>query len=406
MKLRYILISAMVATLGMNAEEKAVNGLTPEANEMRGGDRLTRVDVPFSEKMISDTLNMWDFSGLQLKDTETVTNYNVFDKNRVVENENRENRLYHLDSISRNLTRHYRGGLDIRYFLWEKTHYPIMCGSVRQDKFFGEGRLGGLSYIKNAGFSSVSADMTGDMITPDGDSIADVLRVRYHRSGTTHITNDFSRSFTATRDSALFSNDSIRHWLVCDSVTHTIDKWQWYARGYRYPIMEMRKYKTYYYGVPSDSIVMGLYYPLETQIAEIENDTTNEYYRENEAEGYKLPVGRGSANGNNSRNTRNSGAGDETLAESLGKTVASCDVYPTKVTDSTTATCMLQESADVSVSLYGANGILLWIHEETLSAGTHDIRSPMGDLPTGVYVVNVIIGNTSFLHKVIKTDTF
>ncbi len=405
MKLRYILISAMIATtIGLNAEENPVNGVTLEANGMRAGDRLTRTDVTFSEKMISDTLNIWDFSGLQMKDTETETLYNAFDKNRIVENENGENRLYFLDNISSNLTRHYRGGLDIKYQLWEKTHYPIMCGSVRQDKFFGEGRLGGLSYIKNAGFSSVSAGMTGTMITPYGDTIPDVLRVRYHRSGTTHITTDFSRSFTATRDSALFSNDSICHWLVNDSITHTIDKWQWYARGYRYPIMEMRKYKTYHYGIPSDSILMSLYYPLEMQIAEIEKDAINEYYRENHAEGYKLPAGHSFASGNSSRNTKNNGAGNGvgSIADTFGKTMASCNVYPTKVTESTTATCMLQEPAEVSVSIYGANGILLWVLSETMSAGTYDIRCPMGDLPEGVYIVNVIIGNTPFVHRIVK----
>ncbi|MBQ7941328.1 MAG: hypothetical protein IJ328_02835 [Muribaculaceae bacterium] len=405
MELRYILISVMIAiTCGINAEENTINGVTLEANGMRAGDRLTRINTAFSHQLTSNTLDTWDFSVLQLKDDETVTNYNAFDENRVVENENNENRLYHIDSIGLHLTRHYRGGLDIKYQLWEKIHYPIMCGSVRQDKFFGEGRLGGLSYIKNAGFSSMSADKTGDMITPDGDTIPNVVRVRYHRSGTTHITNDFSSSFTATRDSALFSNDSIRHWLSSDSITHTIDKWQWYARGYRYPIMEMRKYKTYHYGVPSDSVLMSLYYPLEMQIAEIENDLINEYYRENGIEGYKLPAGQGFANGNNSRNTKNNGTGNNpgSIADSFGKTMAACNVSPTKVTESTTVTCILQEPAEVSTSLYGSNGILLWFQSESMTAGTHDVICPMNELPAGVYVINTVIGYSRFVHRIVK----
>lgn len=400
MKLRYILFSAMIATtIGMNAEDIPINGLTIDANGMRSGDKLTRVNLSYSDKMTSDTLSIWDFSKISLKDGETITNYHNFDTDIVLENENKESRLYGISKSGTQLLRHYRGGLDVKYKLSEKLHYPIMCGSIRQDKFFGEGQLANYSYIKNAGFSIARIDLTGDLITPDGDTLSNVARFHYHRSATTHITDNFRQSFTITQDSSLFSNDSICCWLANDSVTHSIDKWMWYARGYRYPIIEMRKYKTYLNGVPNDSIIIGLYYPIKTQIEEIENDSINEYYRENVVEGYKLPVGYSFVNGNNSRNSENGGG---TLAESLGKTSDSCNVYPTKVTDSTTATCMLQETTEVSVSLYGANGILLWIYEATMTTGTHNICCPMGNLPSGVYVVNIVIGNSRFTHRVIK----
>ena len=393
-----------------NAEIIPVNGLTQYANGMRAGDRLSREMLAFSPRMLTDTLKTWDFSQVISQDTIRVTHYNKYDENHVVENENGENRLYRLDSIGRKLTRHYRGGMDIKYAITEDVDYPIMCGGFRQGKFFGEGKLGSLAYIKNAGFSSVSANKVGNMITPDGDTIPDVLRLRYHRSGTTHIDGSFRKSFIETRDSALFSTDSICHWLATDSVTHSIDKWQWYARGYRYPIIEMRSAKTYYYGVACDSIQETYYYPISLQQAEVGNDTINEYYRNHkEIAGYVMPVnnygGRGTyGSGVGTGNSQDKDNGiDNGIAGSLSEKAAECTITPTYTTGDVTAWCLLHTPENVSVSIYSASGVLMWISEEYLNTGTHEINCPTGVLNDGVYIVSVVIGNQPFAQRILKS---
>lgn len=398
MKLRYILLGAMIATtIGLKGEDRPVNGLTIDANGIRSGDKLTRVNLNYSDNITSDTLSIWDFSKISIKDSETITNYHNYDKSIVLENENKESRLYSISKSGTQLLRHYRGGLDVKYKLPEKLHYPIMCGSIRQDKFFGEGDLANTSYIKNAGFSIAKIDLTGDLITPDGDTLSNVVRFRYHRSATTHITDNFRSSFTTTQDSSLFSNDSICYWLANDSVTHSIDKWQWYARGYRYPIIEMRKYKTYLYGVPSDSIIIGLYYPIKTQIEEIENDSINEYYRENHIEGYKLPRTTYGSKTNNYGNVSDS-------EQKIGNIDVSCLVSPTITSSNVEAMCYTTQKTNAICYISSSAGMLLWSEEIILASGYTSVQIPMWNLPKGIYIVVAEFGGKRFSTKIVKTE--
>ena len=402
MKIRYI-ISACLLTLALSvlARETAVNGVTTEANGMRAGDRLSRMNMVFSSKFISDTISIWDFSQMRAVGTETETNYNGKGHD-IVENENRENRLYETDSVSQSLTRHYRGGMDIRYQMPEKIVYPILCGTTKFDKFFGEGKLGSKSYIKNAGYTSVSANMTGDLITPDCDTIKNVLRLRYHRSGTTDIGEDFSCSFENCRDSSLFSNDSISHWLANDSVTHTIDKWLWYARGYRYPVMEMRKYKTYLYSVTSDSILVAYYYPLSRQENEIQNDSINEYYRENATEGYVMP--HSTVFGNNIGNNYSQNGDNDGITNAVTASSFSCEVYPTVTTTNVTIRLYTEQKQEAVCYLVSSSGVLLWTEDVNMDAGYNELACPMEYLSSGVYFVVCSDGNSTISTKIVKTE--
>ncbi len=405
MKAIYSLILALLLSLATKADTIPVNGLTIEANGMRGGDKLTRIDMKFMHQMTSDTLSAWDFSKTELLESETETFYNHVDTTTVVENENKENRMYRTDNTHIELQRHFRGGMDIKYPVPERQSYPILCGSAKFDKFFGEGQLGSMSYIKNAGFASLSANKAGDLITPDGDTIKNVMRVRYHRSGTTHIDTDFSRSFRESRDSSLFSNDSICHWLANDSVTHAIDKWQWYARGYRYPVVELRKYRTLLYGITCDSIQLAYYYPLSRQESEIENDALNEYYRENAADGYYMPraatfgdgFGGGSTNGGN-------GGNNDGISSTIASSNFMCEVYPTVTTGNVTVRLYTDIKQEAACYLVSSAGVLLWSKNLSLNNGYNETVCPMEYLSSGIYFVLGTNGTDTVATKVIKTE--
>lgn len=400
-----VIISLMVMFLTVfvvKSDSIPINGLTIEANGMRAGDKLTRINMPYRNILTSDTLVKWNFAVIKLSDKETETIYNEIDSNIVVENENRETRMFYIDSENQSLLRHYRGGMDIKYLIAENIKYPILCGSSKYNKFFGEGQIGSASYIKTAGFTSVSADRVGDLITPDEDTIKNVMRVKYHRSGITHIDNGFSRSFGLTRDSALFSKDSISHWLAKDSITHTIDKLQWYARGYRYPVVEMRKYKTYLYGIPSDSIEMALYYPLNLQVEEITNDEINQSYRENGTEGYNLPSI--STFGGDSGSNKLQNKDNDDISGNLSFSAFSCEVYPS-VTESDVKIRLYSDlKQNVVCNLISSSGILLWSNEVKVSMGYNEIICPMEYLNTGIYFVTCSNGYNTVSTKVVKKE--
>lgn len=401
MKVIFSLIVMFLTVFVVKSDSIPINGLTIEANGMRAGDKLTRINMPFKSAMTSDTLKRWDFSEIKLDEKETETIYNEIDSNIVVENENRENRMFYIDNKNRSMLRHYRGGMDIKYIMSENIKYPVLCGSSKYNKFFGEGQIGSASYIKNAGFMNVIVDKVGELITPDEDTIKNVMRVRYHRSGTTHIEDGFRRSFSVTRDSALFSNDSICHWLANDSVTHTIDKWQWYARGYRYPVVEMRKYKTYLYGTPSDSILMSLYYPLSRQVEEVENDSINQFYRENGVEGYNLPS-ISTFGGDSGRNKSQNNDNDD-ISGNLSFSDFSCEVYPSVTKSNVTIRLYSDSKQNVVCNLISSSGVLLWSNEVKLNMGYNEFTCPMEYLNTGIYFVMCSNGINSVSAKVIKT---
>lgn len=403
MKIRHMCaIMIILSRLIVNADTIPVNGLTIGANGMRAGDKLTRKNIHFENNLISDSLSIWDFSSVKSLESETETFYNKVDVNTIVENDNLENRLYYVDSLSINMTRHFRGGMDVKYVMPETMKYPILCGATQLAKYFGEGNLSGMSYIKNAGFVSLSANSVGELITPDGDSIANVLRSHYHRYGVIHIDDDFSRSFGNSHDSTLFSNDSICHWFTIDSITHTIDKWQWYARGYRYPIIEMHKYKTYHYNVACDSILVAYYYPYSSQVVEIVNDSINEYYRVSGIEGYKLPRP-ASFNNNSNSNGVHKGA-NESLWNAVVQSQFTCDVHPTLTTGDVTVRLYAEQRCDAVCYCVSSSGGLLWISEVCIDDGNIELKCPMKQLQPGVYFVVCSDGCSTISTKVMKRN--
>lgn len=391
-----ILLSPILANDGM----PLVNGLTIEENCMRGGDYLQRIEIPFRHTMLSDTLLLWDFGGMDTNSKIVTTQFYSPECGIIIESENRENHILSIDTISINTYMHYRGGLNLRYYIPETITYPVLCGSTQKNKFFAEGQLGSNTYIKNAGFTSLSASNVGNVVTPDGDTIMNVLRTHYHRTGTTHIDNSFKKSFNVTGDTMLFSSDSICYWLANDSVTHTVDKWQWYVRGFRYPVIEMRNYRTFYYGIPSDSIQVAYYYPIEQQQLEIIGDSINEMHRESESAGYFMPTTYQNMLHQKGNTDKSREIGDRFVASNVQITAT-----PTATNSAVFVHIYTDSCVTASCSIFSSNGMLMWHELAELQTGYTEINCPMQFFSKGIYIIGVEInGADYFTQKVLKTD--
>ena len=117
-----ILLSPILANVGM----PLVNGLTIEENCMRGGDYLQRIEIPFRHTMLSDTLLLWDFGGMDTNSKIVTTQFYSPECGIIIESENRENHILSIDTISINTYMHYRGGLNLRYYIPETKTYHVL----------------------------------------------------------------------------------------------------------------------------------------------------------------------------------------------------------------------------------------------------------------------------------------
>lgn len=420
------ILSIIIATIPLfapiaNADDGTMDVmLTGEANGFRHNDKVEKRQITSIKPLDSGDSLIWDFSNVKdvTKERHNVS-YRSFAEVQMIENENKGNKVYITHGDSLLLIRQGNTSMLVNYQIPELVmKYPMQYGSNSSCYFYGEGNLGGMSYIRNAGHSSVSADARGTIVTPENDTIKNMLRVHYNRIGTTLIDNNFKRAFDTTKDSSYFSTDSINHWIATDSITHRIETWRWYARGYRYPIIETQKYKIYYCGTPVDSVSTSYYSSPREQEFDIEDDFVNEQIRyadaSNEFNNHFNNNRNSTSNGTRSNNkkpgnNRNSdGNGDNSngnnAIDGLGieLTAPTCEVSPTIVTNSTTVTYSTATPQEIVVSIHNTAGGVMWQQTETTGTGTHSVICPMEAMSAGDYIIITRIGSQIFSHKIVK----
>lgn len=98
--------------------------------------------------------------------------------------------------------------------------FPFSYGDTLSGKFKGEGRYSNHNGIKLMGSTFVEGDGEGDLKVTDECTLKNVFRVR-----TLRITSFTVEKDTVTKDSAV-------------SLLEVTERFQWYAKGYRYPLFE------------------------------------------------------------------------------------------------------------------------------------------------------------------------
>lgn len=418
-----ILLSASCLLCTAARQDTAqVAAITAAANMPRPGDRLEKFEIRYIRVGGSGDSLLWDLSGNEPATRHTIR-YRRAGNGQLMEIENNSVKYYSLQGDTLYLMRHSQPGMSVAYPVPEAVvRFPMdYGGNSLQGYFYGEGSLGNVRYIRNAGCSANGTDGRGRLVTPEGDTISGVVRSHYRRSGTTLIDPGFSRSFSATGDSTLLCPDSIRHWLATDSITHRIDRWRWYARGYRYPVAEAETYKILYYGIPVDSVHRYYYYRAVDQQYDLEDDMVNQQIRDRsrygqghsyahdtngrQHGGYHTPNNRGSGNTPNAGGTETYGGSGSINNSGIGRLSDAypyCTVSPTIVTASTTVCYGTAHHRQVDIRLYNTAGAMLWRHSQTCPPGDYSIPCPMDAFPAGEYLLVANIGNETFPSKVIK----
>ncbi len=343
---------------------------------------------------------LWNFSKTRNSGESSTEYNNAASGISEYENHRNSNYVYRNDSLF--LSGFFEAGMYVEYPVPELVmRYPMQYGDSVAGFFYGEGSYGKRLHIRNAGWSYVCADAAGSAILPDGDTLKNVIRTHYLRTGTTSISTNFKRSFSYTNDSSLFSQDSINHWLKNDSILHHIEIWRWYAEGFRYPVFERRDYTITKYGVPIDSMSLAFYTSPKTQIFDLAYDPENEEARNNLYDNLRYPLlcGKHSANPTGRQNAPYHGNGMTDDKTDYG---VECSINNSSGTSVLTIKYMLPDGAVADISIFSSSGKLMWREEDAGSKGTNSIDVPMSGYIDGEYLIMVEINGEIYSEKVLK----
>jgi len=117
---------------------------------------------------------------------------------------------------------------------------PLTYGNHANGYFHGIASYGEQLYTRIFGTYSVEVDGTGIILLPSGDTLRHVSRVHIHRLSTAKqypniVTERQLREFV---DSIPYNTDSISCHMTDSCNLVETETYQWYALGYRYPILE------------------------------------------------------------------------------------------------------------------------------------------------------------------------
>lgn len=345
---------------------------------------------------------LWNFSKLKNKGKMLTEYSNTV--SCIFEYENRRNNNYVYRNDSLLLAGFSEAGLFVEYVILEMVmRYPLTFGDSVGSIFWGEGEVARDVYIRNAGISGVCADAHGSILLPGGDTLRNVLRTHYSRTGTTFLANEFRRSFRYTNDSSLISRDSINHWLCSDSVLHHIEIWRWYAEGFRYPVFERRDYTITKFGIPVDSLSLSFYISPKVQMSDLEYDPENEALREEIYDSRHFPY-LYARSGGGEYNGKSVGSGDVENGMMAGKTGCRLECHISSASGSNVLTIryMIESSSDADISVYSSAGKLMWRKENVGGYGMNSVDVPMDGYIDGEYLVLMVVGDEVYSEKVLK----
>ena len=342
------------------------NTLTPRLNMPRGGDvlqRLTADPMPAGE---SGEGVFWDFSQLQETGTSERKWISVGDTVfAAIEEGTMYKFRFRGDSListgQENRTAVFRDSVP-----YPERIFPVVYGQSHSGCFRFTGRYAQDRDAETGGTVTVHADATGSMLLPSLDTVGDVLRVR-----------------TETRAwiRLLRHGEAVGDSIPADTLPSYVKTvYEWYAPGYRYPLVETRLYRLYENGTDLGGYGTTYYYPAIEQ-EYLAADPANREIREKaflEKRGLRADTGSGRG-GTDSGTAQDGGrgtVGGVTAAVSQSAVTVSFSVSGGETTIGMTL-------ADLYGRVYG------YIPEHTVGGGSHTETIDISGLMPGDYMLTV-----------------
>ena len=397
-QISFIITFFALTIFSSNANEYS---LTKELNMPRNGDKPTYHLVEFIN--FNDTSNMWDYSTAKISDVAIANKYSISD-DTLTSRFNGEIITYRIINDSILCVKTATQGKLLNFNRPELIHeFPIVENSIYGKPFYSEGTIDHNRYLRQSGIATTCVKR-GRLIIPNGDSLQNVLLVKHLRQGSTIINGDYSNSFCLSNDSSIISTDSIMWHLANDSITFSQEINQWYARGYRYPIIETRKVKSYYFDTPIDSVSIAFYCSPSSQVHDLASDPLNEELRlEDATNAFQSNFGdiANTKSRNSISNNPFSPNNDGDITSSLSEN-ESCDINHLESSNLININYSTSPDCIIAVTLHNSAGALMWQTSEVAYDSQGDISYPTHHIVAGEYFITVFLKNSQYSFKFIK----
>lgn len=396
--MRTYLILLVLVLLPMQTHAQCDYALTREVNEPRHGDVLQRLSLePFVLLHNDNARMLWNFSDLIVGAESHPVTCKWWTDSTYTLTENKEVTRYLYRNNSACVISQRSPAKRLSYLMAETTDcYPLTYQDSFGDYFYSEGTFDGNQYMRQSGYSNTTAIAMGCMITPDADSLRNVLLVSYVRNGITHISSNFEEAFSRSADSTLLSIDSINNSLHSDSITHGVETLRWYAQGFRYPVIEATKLTTFYYGVAVDSVMMAYYYSPTRQKTDLVTDAMNDSLFEiAQATPFVIADNIGNP-------VKPIGIPSNGIASGLTENGNACHVSPALITASTDVHYQAANIGCIEINIYALAGSQVMQRTVNVQFGQGTVSLDLAALPRGVYMVVTKIGSDFFSQKIFK----
>jgi hypothetical protein len=364
----------------------SAQSISSETSLPRSGDRLLKREVSVCRPGGEGRGQVWDFRELELPDANYELNYFAQGNDTLVGVEHRT--LYYYRSSGDSL---FCIGYEnpTTFVAYQRPElllaFPLFQGRTLTDYFDGSGSYCDRLSIRLRGKSTVSADASGVLLLPGCDTLVDVLRTCTHKR-----IHQQLKPLGVRKDkpagAPAFDRDSIESLLAGDSIRIETRTWRWYARGYRYPVLETIQSQTYKFEQLKEELTTSFIYLPEEQYYNLAHDAANQERRDRAAAEAERRQAAGEY-------TQSGGRQDEAVAYRFGM-----DEDGNLHIDYT-----LKQPSDVALMLYDMQGRQYSrIHRVNQAAGSYRETLSMGRVPRGEYLLRIVAGKEVFGEKILK----
>ena len=362
-------LSAVLLLLSL-VSVRAQEMLTSACNQIMPGDSLTMLKTEYFYAGEAGEENIWDFSGLEA-DGSYFIKFDTIKNNQLVGYDSQKIWKYQTAENGLSLAGYEDMLTQMNYAVAQPVlPFPLQYGQTYTKGYQGDGRYCGTHYIRTFGTTQVTADALGTLILSETDTLYNTLRVYSVNTAAIRLSKDSCR------------NDS-------DNLKQVItERYQWYARGYRYPVLETVSSSTYHDTNHIATQQYGYLCPPEIQAAL--SDSINEQIRREDA----LAAAEGSRN-----NGGDGSEGSDNPQRNGNKCGFTYDIhtYGSQVT----INYSLDASAQIHVLVVDVMGMVYRDTQQNSPAGSnYTMNIDCSGLRRGQYIIYMNVNGTIYSSKI------
>lgn len=249
--------------------------------------------------------------------------------------------------------------------------YPMCKGDSVCGYFYGTGDYCHQFFVRSMGTYKTIVDGRGILILANGDTLQHVVRLRTERVSSTFyqpmesVLAEYGHENLVTP----FTTDSIVKWMMQDTVPVHSVHCRWYAKGFRYPVLETIAMSERNNDMPQ--LTAAFYYPPEDQLS-LAADAQNIIFREDYAK-----------DSDNHASHRN----------------LNYELIHHEFEHKLRLDCMLEKTSIVKLFLCNVQGIVCQRMEQKCVEGQNTITMNYGLLRPGQYVLYIQSGQENYIEK-------